>query len=210
MLTLYGDSLWDSPWVLTVFVALKEKSLDFESRALDLSAGEQLNPTYHDASLTGRVPSIDHDGFVLSESAAIVEYLEEVFPAPEYPRLLPESVRGRARARQIMGWLRSDLLPLREARPTSSIFFAPVSAPLSDKARASAEKLFGVCERLIPDHGGPIFGDVSVPDFELTLALQRLIANGDAVPSRLLKYAQGVWQRPSVQAFVAQERPKIH
>ena len=150
MLTLYGESLWDSPWVLTVFVALREKGIDFETRALDLSAGEQLSPSYGDASLTGRVPSIDHDGFVLSESAAIIEYLEEVFPGPSYPRLLPESTRDRARARQIMGWLRSDLLPLREARPTSSIFFTPVSSPLSDNARASADKLVRVSERLVP------------------------------------------------------------
>lgn len=210
MITLYAEPLWDSPWVLTVFVALEEKGLEFETRALDLSAGEQHSPGYRSASLTARVPSIDHDGFVLSESAAIVEYLEETFPAPDHPRLLPDSVRARARARQVMGWLRSDLGPLREERPTSSIFFAPVTTPLSAAALAARDKLVGICERLVPENVGPIFGYFTIPDVELTLALKRLIANGDPVPERLREFAERIWQRQSVQAFVNQDRPRTH
>ncbi len=94
MITLYGESMWDSPWVLTAYVALREKGIDFETRALDLTAGEQSTPGYRDASLTARVPSIDHDGFVLSESQAIVEYLEEAFPAPDFPPLYPDSIQA--------------------------------------------------------------------------------------------------------------------
>lgn len=210
MITLYAEPLWDSPWVFSVFVALREKDLRFEARTLDLAAGEQRTPEYRAASLTGRVPCIDHDGFLLSESAAIVEYLEESFPAPEHPRLLPDSIHDRARARQVMGWLRSDLGALREERPTSSVFFAPVSAPLSANALAARDKLVSICERLVPERGDPIFGYVTLPDFELTLALQRLIANGDPVPERLTRYAREIWQRPSVQAFVDQDRPRVH
>lgn len=210
MLTLYGESLWDSPWVFSAFVGLREKGLEFELRALDLSAGAQHTPPFPQASLTARVPCIDHDGFMLSESAAIIEYLEEAFPAPEFARLLPEGIQERARARQIMGWLRSDLLPLREARPTSSIFFAPLEAPLSERAQVAAEKLIAVAERLVPGDSGPIFGSVTLPDFELTLALERLLANGDQTPERLQRYAREIWARPSVRAFLAQERPKMH
>lgn len=210
MITLYAEPLWDSPWVFSVFVALKEKDLRFEARTLDLAAGEQRTPEYRAASLTGRVPCIDHDGFLLSESAAIVEYLEESFPAPEHPRLLPDSIHDRARARQVMGWLRSDLGALREERPTSSVFFAPVAAPLSAQALAARDKLVSICERLVPERGDPIFGYVTLPDFELTLALQRLIVNGDPVPERLTRYAREIWQRPSVQAFVDQDRPRMH
>lgn len=210
MITLYAEPLWDSPWVLSVFVALEEKGLPFETRTVDLAAGEQQSLEYRAASLTARVPCIDHDGFVLSESAAIVEYLEECFPAPDYPRLLPDSIQDRARARQIMGWLRSDLGPLRDERPTSSIFFAPVTTPLSGKGLASRDKLVSICDRLVPDGSGPIFGYVTLPDFELALALQRLIANGDPIPARLREYAQKLWQRPSVQAFVNQDRPRMH
>lgn len=210
MITLFGENMWDSPWVLTVFVALKEKGLDFEIRTLDLSAGEQSAPEYRDASLTARVPAIDHDGFVLSESLAIVEYLEDQFPAPHFPGLLPMQVPARARARQIMSWLRTDLGPLRDARPTTSIFFSPVSTPLSGKAMAARNKLIEVTERLLPEHGGSLFDVVSIADVDLALALQRLIANQDPVPPRVAEYAAEIWRRPSVQAFVSQERPKMH
>ena len=210
MITLFGESMWDSPWVLTVFVALKEKAIDFEIRSLDLTAGEQTTPEYRDASLTARVPAIEHDGFVLSESMAIVEYLEETFSPPEYPPLLPASLRDRGRARQIMGWLRTDLAALREARPTTSIFFSPVTTPLSPKAMAARNTLVDVAERLLPESGGSLFDYVTIADVDLTLALQRLIASGDPVPARLSEYAREIWRRPSVQAFVAQDRPKMH
>ncbi len=209
MLTLYAESLWDSPWVLAVFVTLEEKGIEYEVRTIDLSAGEQHSTEYTALSLTSKVPCIDHDGFLLSESAAIIEYLEEVFPPPDHPRLLPELVRDRARARQIMSWLRTDLMPLREARPTSSIFFDPVKTPLSAAAKKSAEKLVRVSERLIPE-SGPLFGRISVPDFDLSTCLMRLIANSDPVPARLERYAKQIWARPSVQDFVAKDRPKFH
>src|ERR1700753_37619 len=102
---LYGEKHWDSPWFFTAFVALLEKGFPFEVRLLDLNAGEQRAPAYRETSLTGRVPSIDHAGFMLSESAAIVEYLDEAFPAPGFARLLPESMKERAHARQVMAWL---------------------------------------------------------------------------------------------------------
>ena len=59
----------------------------------------------------------------LAESSAIAEYLEEVLPAPAHARLLPADVKNRARARQVMAWLRSDLGALRDERATVTMFF---------------------------------------------------------------------------------------
>src|SRR5262245_8045876 len=138
MITLFGEKHWDSPFVYTVFVALRERGIAFEERVLDLAAGDQKQAGYAGQSLTARVPAIDHDGFFLSESLAIVEYLEETFPEP---RLLPASVRDRARARQVLTWLRSDLNALRRDRPTTTMFFAPATTPLTPEGRADADKL---------------------------------------------------------------------
>ena len=41
MITLFGETRWESPFVMTVFVALKEKGLGFEERVFDLGSGEQ-------------------------------------------------------------------------------------------------------------------------------------------------------------------------
>jgi glutathione S-transferase len=200
---LYCEDEWDSPYVFSVFVALHEKKLPFVERVLDLARGEQKQGDFPVRSLTARVPCIEHDGFTLSESLAIHEYLEDVFPEP---RLLPEGVRERARARQILGWLRSDLLPLREDRPTSSMFYAHVDTPLSERGQAAALKLIEVTERLLEDRGS-LFEHWSIADADLSFMIHRLILNGDPVPARVHAYASAQWQRPSVQAFVKHARP---
>ena len=207
MLTLYGESNWDSPWVFTAYVALWEKSLEFDVQILELSKGQSRTEHFRERSLTSRVPTLIHDGFQLSESSAIVEYLDEAFPAPEHPRLLPETLRERARARQIMAWLRTDLQPLRDERPTTTVFWRANVAPLGDAARAARDKLVFVCERLLPESGDSPFSEPCIVDAELALALHRLILNGDEVPARVERWARGVWQRPSVRAFVERERP---
>jgi glutathione S-transferase len=207
MITLYGETHHDSPFVFTVFVALKEKAQRFELRPLDLSNGAQRASAYVERSLTARVPAIEIDGFVLSESLAIVEYLEEARPAPEFPALLPRDVKARARARQVLGWLRSDIAVLRRERPSSSIFLERARDELGPLARADADKLVRIASTLLA-HGGPtLFESWSIADADLAFALQRLVANGDKVPELVRDYALAQWQRPSIAAWVALERP---
>ena len=206
-ITLYAEPAWDSPYVFTVLVALKEKGLPLEVRVLDLARGEQREADFARRSLTARVPSIEHDGFTLSESTAIVEYLDERFPDTG-PTLLPRTLHDRARFRQVMGFLRSDLMPLREDRPTSSMFYRRTHKPLSDKARAAADKLIRIADQIIPAGEGELFGAWSSADADLAFMLHRLILNDDPVPERVLKWARRQWQRPSVQAYVTWPRPR--
>jgi glutathione S-transferase len=206
-IVLYGEPLWDSPYVFSAFVALREKGLAFETRVLDLARGQQRESGYRDRSLTARVPSIEHEGFVLSESLAIIEYLEEQFPPSAHPALLPIGVRERARARQVLAWLRSDLLALRDERPTTTMFAERASAPLGERARAASEKLVRVADQLIPAGEGELFGGFCMADADLAFMLHRLILNGDPVPERVSRYAAAIWRRASVQEFVTHDRP---
>jgi glutathione S-transferase len=207
-LVLYGEKFWYSPYVFTAFVALKEKGLEFETKVLDLARGDQSAAAYRDQSLTARVPALDHDGFVFSESTAIVEYLEEAFPAPKWPRLLPESVKDRARARQLMAWIRSDLMPLREERSTETMFFGPATKPLGTAAEAAAAKLLFAVDRLLEPGQSSLFASFSIADADLAFILHRLILSRDPVPAKVRDYAEAQWKRPSVQAFVEHERPR--
>ncbi len=198
---LYGDHHWDSPWFFTAFVAAKEKGVAFETRVLDLDKGEQRGESFRGA-ITGRIPAIEHDGFWLAESSAIAEYIDEAF---EGPRLFPTDLRERARARQLLSWLRSDLVSLREERPTTTMFFERATAPLSVKGRAAADKLIGVATTLLGTRGR-LFDTWSIADADLAFMLHRLILNNDAVPAALHAFATREWQRPSVRAFVDRER----
>jgi glutathione S-transferase len=208
-ITLYADSFYFSPYVFSSFVALREKKVEFGVVAVSLPDGAQLQPSYAIPTVTGRVPSIDHDGFRLAESSAIAEYLEEAFPAPAHPRLLPGSMRDRARARQIMGWLRSDLAALRDDRSTATMFYRFPEYPLSEQGQRDVDRLFRVADQLIPASGGPLFGAWTLVDAELSFMIHRLILKGDSVPDRIAAYARAQWARPSVQEFARHPRPKI-
>jgi glutathione S-transferase len=203
--TLYAETLWISPYVFSSFVALKEKAIPFEIVEIELFAGAHLKPDYRDASLTGRVPALDHAGFRLAESSAIAEYLEELYPARA--SLLPKALQERARARQLMAWFRSDLGALRDERSTVTMFYPFRLAPLARPAQRDAEKLIRVAEQTIPADGGDLFGSWCLADSELAFMLERLILNGDAVPPRVRAYAERQWQRPSVREFVEHSRP---
>lgn len=203
-LTLYVDSLFCSPYAMSVYVTLLEKKLDFELKTIDLDGGENLAPAYSKLALTGRVPTLVHGDFVLNESSAIIEYLEEAFPAPEYTAVLPADLAQRARARQVQAWIRSDLLALRAERSTVVVFIEPTSVPLTPAGQAAADRLIQVAERLID--GEHLFGQWSIADTDLAIMLNRLVRNGDPVPQRVADYANRQWQRPSVQQWVKQVR----
>ncbi len=201
MLTLYCDSFWISPWVYSCWVALEEKQLGYDVVEISLGAGAQRDPAYANATITERVPALRHGDFMLAESSAIVEYLEEAFSGE--PPMLPRELRQRARCRQLTSWIRSeDTAPIRSERPTTTMFYERAARPLSDAARSAADKLFRIAERLLPDGAAALFGHFSIADAELAFLLQRLILNGDAVPDRLRNWADGIWQRPTIEAFV--------
>jgi glutathione S-transferase len=205
-LTLYLDSFWVSPYAFSAFVALKEKGLDFETRVVDLGKGEHRKEPYRSASLTARIPALVHDEFWLTESNAIDEYLEDAFPAPAHRRLFPTDARQRARARQVMAFVRSDLGPLREERPSETVLYKMKVDPLSPAATRAVAKLTELAGQLVGDRRDSAFGEWSIADVDLAFALQRLIANGDDVPPNLRAYADTQWARPSVRAFVDHPR----
>lgn len=205
-LLLYVDTQFASPYAMSVFVALHEKGLPFELKAVNLASSENKEPAYAALSITRRVPTLVHNNFSLSESSAIAEYLNEVFPGVP---LYPSEPRSRARARQVQAWLRSDLTPIRQERSTEVVFYGPTKSPLSAEARASSEKLFAVAEQLLPEASENLFGQWCIADVDLALMLNRLVLNGDPVPKRLAAYAKHQWQRPSVQRWVSQRRPPL-
>lgn len=206
-LTLYVDGFWTSPYAFSAFVALTEKGLPFTTREVNLHERAQSTPAFQARSVTGRVPVLEHGAFQLSESSAIVEYLEETFAPPTYPAVMPSKREDRARARQIMAWIRSDLMPIREERPTSTIFYEPSRTPLSEAGQAAARKLIAVASAFIPDGRTALFDAFSIADADLAMMLQRLIANGHDLPPKLTAFAAAQWRRPSVRAFVERPRP---
>jgi glutathione S-transferase len=201
---LYGDRFWISPYFFSCFVALREKNIEFTVRDVGLDRGEQRAHDYQARTITGRIPSLVDGDFAVAESQAIIEYLEETRPAPA---VLPKTSQERARARQILAWVRSDLDALRAERPTTTMFYDHTSVPLSKAGQAAAAKLVTVASRLVPDGRTQLFDAWSIADADLAFMLHRLLLNGHEMPAKLRAFAEAQWSRPSIVEFARHERP---
>jgi glutathione S-transferase len=108
---------------------LNAKGLPFEEHKLDLLAGDQLKPEYLALNPNGVVPTLDHDGSVVTDSSVIIEYLDEV--APEAARLTPREPVKRAAMRSLMRFI--DEMPAAAVRvPTFNLAFLPRFAAMSE------------------------------------------------------------------------------
>ena len=201
---LFVDSKFVSPYALSAFVALRVKGLDVELDTIDLATRQNLDDDFFQTSVTSRVPTLIVDNFSISESSAIAEYLEELQPTPN---LYPQNIQDRAKARQVQAWLRSDLLALRQDRPTEVIFYKPIPEELTPAGKIAADKLIKTTTLLLKDGRPNLFGSWSIADVDLALMLNRLIFNGDPVPSLLKQYATQQWQHPAIQEWMAVKRP---
>ncbi len=200
---LFIDSNYLSPYAMSAYVALREKSIPFEVALVNLQSAEHQAASYACISNTQRVPTLSDNGFNLSESSAICEYLEDLQPNPP---IYPSAPKAKAKAREVQAWLRSDLMPIRQERSTEVVFLKRSPPPLSSSAQVAADKLFKAAERLLPENGQTLFERWSIADTELALMLNRLIFAGDKVPARLAAFANQQWQRPSVQEWVNMQR----
>ncbi len=109
---LYGHAVSSASYRVRIALALK--GLQVASVLLDLRAGEQKLERYLQVNSQGLVPALAlDDGTVLTQSAAIIEYLEEVHPDPP---LLPRSPAARARVRALAQTITCDVHPLNNLR----------------------------------------------------------------------------------------------
>jgi maleylacetoacetate isomerase len=100
---------WRSQAAFRVRIALGLKGLRIEKITLDLLAGDQFAADYQRLNPEGVVPTlIDGEGEPLVQSLAILEYLDEKYPAPP---LLPQGLRARAHARAIAQMVAMDAHP---------------------------------------------------------------------------------------------------
>lgn len=114
---------------------LEEMGLPYEVRAWDYNAGETSGPEFSALSPFKQLPVLEHDGLVLSESAAILIYLAETSG-----RLIPADAAGRA---HVVQWCFAAMATV--AWPLSSI--SMIDAGLMGKDPATREFMAGLAHR---------------------------------------------------------------
>lgn len=108
MIKLYSFS--HSSASFRVRAALELKGISYETIAIDLRKDDHLDERYLKLNPQGRVPFLIDGDFGLSQSFAIMEYLEEKHPNPS---ILPIDIEARANARAFANIIGADIFPLQ-------------------------------------------------------------------------------------------------
>ena len=150
---------WRSGAAYRVRIALALKGIAYEQVTHDLRTGAQASDAYRALNPQGLVPALEADGDVLTQSPAILEWLEERYPAPA---LLPEATTDRAIVRAMAATVACDIQPLNNLRVVQALqrdFGLDAAAVQAWMARWMSDG-FAALEVMIARHGrGFAFGD---------------------------------------------------
>jgi glutathione S-transferase len=136
-----------------VRIALLEKEIEHEIVLVDMAGGENKSPRYLAMNPYGRVPTLEHDGFVLYESSAILGYLEALKPEP---RLFPAEAKARALVEMHM-----KLCDLELTRHAAAILFPKRFLP----RERWDEKAFEQARQPIEKHLAIVAGELGEREF---------------------------------------------
>ena len=157
-LTLHG--YWRSGAAYRVRIALGLKGLAYRQATHDLRTGSQDDAAYRLLNPQGLVPALaTDDGAVVTQSLAILEWLEEAHPAPP---LLPADREARAVVRAMAALIACDIHPLGNLRVLNALRsdFAADTEQVNGWIARWTGSGFAALETLVERHGGGFaFGD---------------------------------------------------
>ncbi|HEX8471877.1 MAG TPA: maleylacetoacetate isomerase [Brevundimonas sp.] len=111
-------SYWRSGTSYRTRIALNLKGLAYEQQTVDLRQRAHKTPEYLALNPQGMVPALEIDGAILTQSVAILEWLEDAYPEPA---LLPAGPLERARVRAMAALIGSDIHPLNNLRVLGAV-----------------------------------------------------------------------------------------
>lgn len=154
---------WRSTASWRVRIALGLKGLEWQTVAHNLRNGDQNAPDYLKLNPQGFVPALVMNGSVITQSLAICEYLDELYPNPP---LLPSTPLARARVRAAAQVIACDIHPVQNLKVLNMLRQRGLGeSETSAWAAEVIESGLGAFANLIADFEGPYcFGD------QLTLA----------------------------------------
>jgi glutathione S-transferase len=193
-----------SPYVRMPLLACEEKGAPYRIAAMQF--GQNKTPQYLARHPFGRIPVIEHDGFWLYESAAIIRYIDQVFPGTS---LTPADPKAQARMNQVMGIVDWYVMPTITAAIGWNRIIAPmIGRPVDEAAVANALPGATTCiralEQLLGNSPYVAGNSVSLGDLMLIAHLELFPASPEGAAilngSPLLGWIERMRARPSVQA----------
>src|SRR5437764_8489755 len=133
----------------------------YEVRVTDLPTLRQKADRYLRLNATGRIPTLDDDGFIMFESGAILIYLAE-----KTGKFLPRDVHGRSRVLQWLMFQMSGIGPMMGQANVFFRYFPEKIQPVIERYQREVMRLFGVLDRQLANHEY-IAGKYSIADMAL-------------------------------------------
>ncbi len=192
----------DCPYAKKVRIVLAEKDLTFETRVVDLAAGEHHDKEFLRLNPFGKVPVLVDEGVVVYDSTIINEYLNDEYP---HPPLLPEDSSERAQTR-ILGDFADHAFTLPAMALEREL--ARRANERDDRRMASGRevltKTLAMLEKRL-DGNEYVTGEFSLADAAFAptaLALNKLGIKIDATVPNVRAWVARLTERPSVGPVV--------
>lgn len=208
---IYGSSM--SPYVRKTIVFAAEKGLAFE---VEMASAQGGSPDFKVASPFGKMPGFKDGDFLISDSTAIITYLDTLHPEPN---LIP--TEARARARTI--WY-EEFGDTMVAACGGKIFFNRIVSPkfygrpgdlaAADEAQKTEfPRLVDYLEKILPESGFLVedrftLADISVVSPLINMSLASCAVDEGTHP-RTAAYVAKISARPSFATLIAQEKAQL-
>jgi glutathione S-transferase len=163
-ITLYYGS--GSPYAWRAQLALEHKALPYELKVISFAAGDTRKPEFLALNPRHRVPVLVEDDFVLYESSAIVEYLDEAYPGRGAP-LFPGDARTRAIVRRMICEVDEDFDAALDPLTTQAFSKKPEERDpkvIADSRKALVDELALITRSMRGDY---LAGPLSAADYAL-------------------------------------------
>jgi glutathione S-transferase len=199
---LYIGNKCFSSWSLRPWVAMKHCEIPFEEVFVRLRTPETAANLAR-ISPTGQVPVLDHQGRIVWETLAILEYLNDLFPEK---RLWPADLEARALARSVATEMHSGFRevrygwPMNLRRPKSH---KPLD-PEGEKQRARIVAIWRQCREGFGQGGPFLFGHFTAADAMYAPVVTRFDTFGGELAPDIRAYVDAVLATSAMQEWYAQ------
>jgi len=198
-LTLYVGSKRYSSWSLRPYLALAHTGAQFECETILLDQNDTkaniaaVNPA-------GKVPVLHHDKIIVSDSLAICEYVNELYPDA---KLWPADRAKRAHARAISAEMHSGFVPLRRDM-SMDIGSNLAGKGHSPEALADARRVMAIWREALSASGGPfLFGAFTIADAMFAPVATRFVTYGVDLDATCRAYVDAVYALPAMKQWIA-------
>jgi glutathione S-transferase len=207
-LTLWGI---ETSRTLRAHWMLLELGLEYRCHPIGSRTGETLTDEFRQLNPRHKIPVLQHRSFVLTESAAIVQYLGETFPTSEV--YVPQDAEGRATLNEWCYFIISELdagsLYVTRRHEGLAQIYGEAPAAVEAAKTYFLHNLEAMAAK-IASKTPYLFGHrISAADILLTTCLDWAALTGISVPESLTPYRRRIAERPAYQAAMKKNFPEL-